>query len=376
MESQGFRIFTKMLILACRIVIVSLLATTLADALRIPFRSVEKCADHAVGYPELTVKESTCYRYCENTHFLKDKKARESNRQVADARITNKDASTGEGSQCCCRFNSSWPDYVKPEAADVHVRTYTTASAHQCLTLVMQVKLSKRTRDSYHLLCKYLTKPGPFTMLEVLKLAEAAAYLNFVRPKHPFILSVLNIKDVGVLNFKVAKDLADVISNQLLDSSKQLDDYDGQKLGFETMDAFGAIRKFRANETLKSRLVAEAFDEYVVSYALVDLLAASEQVKKVNKQSLKLPENIIRGEYDSYHVDGLAIYFRVKNLDCKLLKKVTNRLRNYLAHVKMTLSVLYEKLVYEHVAMKYKPLAELIEVEKVYKSLWKVNCAD
>lgn len=365
-----------MLILASRIIIVSFLATNLANALRIPIRSVEKCADHAEDYPELTIKESICYRYCENTHFLKDKRARESNRQAGDARITNKDPKIGKGSQCCCRFNSTWPDYVKPEAADVQVRTSTIASTHQCLPLVMQVKLSKRTRDSYHLLCKYLTKPGPFTMLEVLKLAEAAAYLNFVRPKHPFILSVLNIKDVSQLSFSVAKNLADIISNQLLDSSKRLEDYDGQKLGFETMDAFGAIRKFRANEVLKSRLVAEAFDEYVVSYALVDLLAASEQVNKVNKQSLKLPDHLMRGDYDSYHVDGLAIYFRVKDLDCKLLKKATNRLRNYLAHIKMTLSVLYEKLVYEHVAMKYKPLAEMIEIEKVYKSLWKVNCVD
>lgn len=365
-----------MFILVSRIIIVSCAITIVTDAVRNPVRSVERCIDHSDGYPDLLDKDSVCYRYCDNTYFLKDKKARETNRQLAQARLISENGAV-KRSKCCCRFNISWPDFVDPKAADVNLRNSGTAKGLiQCLPLVMQINLSKRTRDSYSTLCKYLTKPGPLTMLEVLKVVQLAAYLNFVRPKHPFIISVLNLKEVKQLSFDDAKQLADIIDKQLLDSYKQLDEYDGHKLRYQTMDDFTAIKKFRMKETLKSSIIAEAFDEYVVSYALVDLLAASKHVERVNKDSLNLPSHLIDGNYDSYHLDGAPIYFTVENLDCKLLKKARNRLRNYLAHIKMTLSVLYEKLIYEHVAMKYQPLSKLIETETVYKNLWNVNCDD
>lgn len=363
-----------MLILIGRIIIIFYVAIITTKALRNPIRSVESCTNHSDQHLDLLTKESACYRYCDDAYFLIDKKSRETNRKLARAQLINKSDRSEKDLQCCCKFNLSWPDYVEPKAADVQVRRLTAAKGIQCLPLVMQLKISKRTRNSYNSLCNYLTKPGPLTMLEAVEFVEAASYLNYVRPKHPFILSILNLKEVRHLYFEEAKQFIDVVKHELLDSFKPLNQYDGDKLSFQTMDKFDRIRKFALVGALRSRIVAEAFDEYVVSYSLVDLNAAAKRVEKINKQSLELTDQVLSGDYDSYHLDGAKNYFTVDGINCKLLREVQNKLTRYLSHIKVTLSGLYEKLIYEHTAIKYRPLSELIETEKVYKNLWKVNC--
>lgn len=137
---------------------------------------------------------------------------------------------------------------------------------------------------------------------------------------------------------------------------------------------FVELKKFDLVESLKSRLIYEAFDEYVASFVAVDLAAASEHVAEINKLQLKVPEKLLRGEYDHYDTINKAHYFAHETLDCKLMASTKARLTNYLANVKTLLSVLREKLFYEYMSEKYTPLVELLHAQKLYESLADVNC--
>lgn len=125
---------------------------------------------------------------------------------------------------------------------------------------------------------------------------------------------------------------------------------------------------------LRSRVVAEAFDELVVSHVLVDMKAAQLYLAHVNHQQFQIPNQLLQGVYDKYDTKNKHLYFTVHNLDCKLLSQTKNKLSTYLTAIKSLLSSLYEKLIYEHILENYEPAIEVVHMETIYKNLFEVNC--
>lgn len=341
-------------------------------ALRNPMRSVEIC-DRESRYklPEFNKKEVACRLHCEKTYINFDKKIKDANLKLAKFQI--KSATSDGVSQCCCLINTPWPDYVAPIAIGRTVWTKEgTAKTVDCLPLLVNVRLSTRSKDNYRKLCTHLNNKLPLTMLELVEFSEAAAYLNYVQPKHPFITKTLRLKEVNVVNQSVKQQLLEVFESLLLDSYKPLEQYEGYRLVNQKLREFYTTIK-SLNQATRSRVVARAFDDYITSYVLVDITAANKHLNELNK--LLFVESEIKSieNFDKYDPTFIDKNFRTQN--CKLILEFEAKLSKYLSNVQTTLAALFEKLIYEHMKEQFEPLKELIHFAEVYKGIAKVKCS-
>lgn len=337
-------------------------------------RSVETCdTTPEFNLRDLTTNNISCRLYCEKKYINIDKSKKNANLGLAKFQI--KLFSQDQTSKCCCRFNTNWPDYVEPIAIGrKHWSRLKTAKSIDCLPLVLGVRLSKRTANSYQVLCNHLNKDIPLTMLELMEFAEVAAYLNYIQPKHPFLIKTLHLKAVAVINQPIKEQLAEMFEASLLNSYKLLEQYDGYKLELGQINEFYNMME-KLKNALRSRVIAKAFDEYIMSYTMVDIAAAHKHLDELNK-SLGIPDRILEGDYDKYNQDAIYYDFRMENVDCRLLTKTETKLERYLSKVQSTLATLNEKLIYEHMCEQYKYLQQLIHFKQIYKSIVKVNCRE
>lgn len=359
---------------ATSILILLLVSLEPIGSLRNPMRSVETCDTvPEFNLQDLTADITSCRLFCEKKYMNIDKSTKNANLGLAEFQIKSLDQ--GRTSKCCCRFNTIWPDYVKPIAIGrKDWSKLKTAKSIDCLPLVLKVRLSKRTANSYQVLCSHLNKDIPLTMLELMEFAKVAAYLNYIQPKHPFLIKTLRLKEVAVINQPIQEQLAEIFDTSLLNSYKPLEQYDGYKL------ELGQIAEFynmmgKLQNALRSRVIAKAFDEYIMSYIMVDIAAAYKYLDELNK-SLGIPDRILNGDYDKYSQDAMDYDFALENVNCRSLMKTETKLDRYLSKVQSTLATLYEKLIYEHMCEQYKYLQQLVYFKQIYKSIAKVNCRE
>jgi len=322
--------------------------------------------------------ERTCRLHCEDTYIKQDKSLFAANRKVARFYLKRSTKAADSRSICCCRYNAPWPAYVQPSIAGLRppnqVRGATHASRSSCLPLILGLGLSKRTVDSYNRLCKLLNKSQPLTMAEAVEFAQLAVYLNYMRPKHPLIRATLRQREIERVSKEALEQLERTTSEFLLASQKSIEEYDGYQLDPVQLVEFDSLRRFKLDKAVRSRVVAKAFDEYVVSYAAVDMAAASKRITEINQSEFKIPARLLRGDYDKYDTDSRSVYFTKDDIDCWKLKQAKARLVTYLASARAVLSSLNEKLFFEHMSEKYFYLAELIRSKILYENLIEVNC--
>ena len=361
------------------IYLTALLATLLAtliepvDPLRNPWRSVKKC-DQTSTIVKAFLTDRDCLKHCEQTYVRVSFSSWDANVNLAQSLIQPSTTATGATRQCCCLFNAPWPEFVRPESIGRKLNEWNKlAGKSDCLPLVVSINLSARTKNSYDTVCKYLNRKEPLTMLEVMRFAGAASYLNYMQPKHPVIWKTMKRKEVERLQKEAASELETVFFNELLDEFKPFESYEGNQLQTKRLERFIETRK-TITKALKSRIVAQAFDELVISHALVDVRAAALYVSSINKLHLRIPANLIEGDYDKYNKDAKAAYFTLANLDCRLLATTKNKLSIYLSVLKSLLGSLYEKLIYEHMGEECRELINLIHSERTYSNLIELSC--
>lgn len=344
-------------------------------SLRNPMRTVETCDISAqFGIPDFLTNNISCRLHCEKRYINIDKNIRNANLERTKFQLKPDTKQDQKTNLCCCRFDTTWPDYVEPCAIGrKDWAKLKTAQKTDCIPLMLSgIRLSKRTVSSYYVLCSYLNKKIPLTMSELMDFVGAAAYLNYIQPKHPFIYKTIRLKEVSVISYPIQEHLVEVFENSLLDSYKPLEQYDGYKLEVTQIREFNPmIRKLAP--ALRSRVVAKAFDEYIISYSLVDIAAAYKYLDELNK-SLAISDRILNGDYDKYNQNSIHHYFRMDNVNCRLVTRIEAKLDKYLSNIHSTLGTLYEKLIYEHMQEQYKNLQQLIHFKQIYRNIAKVNC--
>lgn len=348
--------------------VLTLAINGVAESATNPMHSVKRCdpmPDRLYEEPQLV-----CQRYCQKTYIEVDSNTLLANDDIAKFYVERPGSPEA---RCCCLFNTPWPDFVNVEVIgrkyDVRGRA---RQMGDCLPLLVTLNMSHRTKDSYNSLCRYLNKKKRLNILEMLDFAEAAAYLNMMKPKHPMIVKTLQLKSVQKVTMDTFEQLNKVFDPNLLVTALTYQDFEGYRLGTSRLRRLVSTRE-TISDALRSLVIADAFDELVTSYCLVDIAAASIKLSQLRKEH-KLPQNLLDGDYDAYNSDTRDEYFRLEGVDCKSLKDTKTKLSNYLAVVRATLSILREKLVYEHMSEDFKPLQTLIYMEKVYRNIVDVSC--
>lgn len=360
----------NIILLAETYILLLLISTGTINCLRNQMRSVETCdTTSEFNLSGLTSNITSCRLNCEKKYINIDRNIKNANSNLARFELKP----FNQINQCCCKFETTWPDYVEPTAIGRKVwAKLKTAKTTDCLPLVFKMRLSKRTASSYHVLCNYLNKKIPLTMSELMEFVEVAAYLNYVQPKHPFLYKTLHLKEVKVINLAIQQQLAEIYETSLLNSYKPLEQYDGFKLEVAQIREFNSMMGKLA-QALRSRVIARAFDEYIISYTMVDVAAAHKYLNNFNK-SLAISERILNEDYDKYNEDAMDYNFKMNDVNCRSLARIGTRLDKYLSNIHSTLGVLYEKLIYEHMSEQYKYLKELIHFKQIYRNILKVNC--
>lgn len=328
--------------------------------LRNKLRSVQRC--HTDVEYTSSDGERDCLQHCLKKHSYKPM-------MVAKyGEVYGKSSKT----DCCCRFNIDWPIDMSPKWVSTDISEYSPVKQLQCFPMMISLRITKRTKKSYDVLCNYLRKKGPLTMVEATEFADAAAYLNYLRPKHPFILATINKKDVARVDFSVAKQISDAFDTYMSndDDASQLG---GHELDPSPLSRLSWVRKQNLDLALKSSILAEAIDEYFISVAIIDIKAASQRIQELYEQ-FKIPVNLIQGNYDKYNADMRAKSFTLRGIDCPALSEIKAKLGKYISSLESFLSELYEKLVFVHMAEKYENLIQLLHAQSLYTELFEVNC--
>lgn len=347
---------------------VAILALTFGQtqSIRNPMRSVKVCGPTG---PATTSQE--CNKYCQYTYIEVSLNMIEQNANLAQSRLHE----TANGTaQCCCMFNAPWPRFVRPDLigrSRIEARQK-TGGLGECLPLLIWINLSTRTKEAYKELCHYLAKSKPLTILELMKFVDAAHYLNFMAPRHPALWNTLRQCEVKSIQNDAVAELEAQFDDLMDTHYGPIELYGGQRLDTSQLKKFLSI-KGKLQQALRSRIVAKAFDELVMSHVAVDIVVAASQLRAINQRQLSIPDALLQGHYDSYDTDNRAAYFALP-LDCQLLGRTSARLTAYLSAVRSLLSSLHEKLVYENMLANSAHLKELVHAQEVYKYLLEVNC--
>lgn len=335
-------------------------------------RSIEICDASPADEPGLFSDELACRAHCEKNYLNMNREIKNANKKIAQSVV--KESKIGQPSKCCCRFDSPWPVLIKPEAIGRKSgEGFIYLKKFHCLPVHLTFKISKRTQDAYETMCSYLRRGTPMTMLELKDFSAAASYLNYVRPKNPNILLTLKIKPLTKMTLEIDQLLEEEIFKRFLNSHKSLEQFDGYTL--ETYD-LRMLRDARSklSSALKCEFVGRSYDEYVISFVAMDMMAAIGYIKKLAVNQFGISENLLKGDYNQYNPSTKPAYFTVSNLNCPLANETKSKLIKYIAEVKSTLSGLFEELIFEHMAEKYAPLIELHQAQQVLQNLVEVNC--
>lgn len=340
-----------------------------------PYRSVEVCANSSKIVSQLWMP-ANCRTHCEKTYIFASFETNRMNKRVFHYQVNH--LNKGTAFECCCKFNYRWPDFVKPEAVDrVHEQPRKSTRPYDCVALgLTKMSLSRRTVEAYEHICQYMERREPLTVLEVMDFANLTSYLNMMQPKNPMIMRTIKHKHMRVLTREVAARLEESFNDKdkvLLNSFRPTIEMDGYKLRTDTLRKIGNLNRLHLAEAKKNFLIAKAIDEYVLSYAVVDVAAASQKIGQLNAE-MKIPSHLIHGEYDQYDEGNKLEAFRMDNLDCALLSKTKNSLTNYLSGLSFALSTLTRKLTYEHMGDVNPNLKLLLHSTKIYQNLDSANC--
>lgn len=352
------------------IVAVLVLFSHHSDCLRQPMRSVQVCEQRS-RFVSSFQSGQVCKTHCQETYIRVGHAIMRANEKMAQSylRPLARTADSSRALECCCRFETQWPLFLDPKLIGSDRRKVNRKFT--CMPILASFNLSERTKDSYNLVCKYLKKQEPLTMLMLSQFVEAAAYLNFMHPKHPSIRHVLNNKMVARLQEVELNELREALDS-LLDAYLPLNEYDGHSLRTRRFRRFLELKK-ELSHALRSRIVAKAFDELIISHMLVDVAAAAQHLKDVGENRLRLPSELFNGGYDEYDPD-LGAYFTLKTVECKLLAETNKKLDTYLSVMRSLSNILDEKLVYEHMSEKSPHLKAVLNAQKVFRNTFKVNC--
>lgn len=349
-------------------------------SLRTKARSVKNCDTQSSVVPIFGGSSENCKLHCWKTYVSSSGEIVLANRdafqyELLPPVLVHGSHHMATPEKCCCYYNVPWPkELVKPEYVNRQGDDWgRTHSRTECLPIVLSINLTKRTKDTYNELCRLLAIKRPLTMLELSKFVDSAAYLNYMQPKHPSIWKTLKAREVKKLDMEAADEFRSIYREKLFDVNRPIGEYDGAKLGTHKLVELMNIKKLMPS-ALKSHVVAQAFDELVISHALVDIAAATYSIQKLNYNELGIPDHLLEGDYDKYDKSSLPYYFALDGLDCKKLRQVHFRLTSYLSTMRALLSSLYEKLVFEVMSEKYNNLIELNNSERIYKKLMDVNC--
>lgn len=361
-------------VVAC---LVSLQQHSLTFALRNQWRSLETCSPHFDALPNKS-EEKSCQAFCAKHYFNLSSASKSANAQVAEAyiRAQPEGSRVHRPAKCCCRYLAPWPAIVRPDFVRLSERVQTIPGHKHCLPLLLtSIRLTKRTTQSYSGMCKLLSKRVPLSLLELLKFVDYAAYLNYMSPKNPMIQSTLSLKQVKPIDREVATKIREAVERDLLDEERHLSQLDGYRLDGDRLRELDSVRRFSlGRDALRSSIVSNAFDEHVISYAVMDIAAAKQRIEEINRTHLRLPDYLLSGDYDHYDATAKQSYFRMTDISCKLLSDTKSKLTMYLGQLKATLSGLGEKLVYEHLAEKFPLLFDLLKSQQLYRDLYDSNC--
>lgn len=340
-----------------------------AEALRVRWRSVRKCDQTSFDLPA-SYTESDCEKHCKLTYVRISPEILQANEGKSRSHLMPK---PGAPAACCCIFEALWPDFVNVNAVVRRgsEQVKKNQESPMCLPLFIGINLSRRTRLSYDTVCKYLGKQGPMTMLELMQFAEAAEYLNYMRPNHPAIRHVINNKLVSRITKEEVEELRRAFDSHLLDVYQPLDDYDGIMLRTGRFREMAELNRVLP-KALKAEMVERAVDELLISNMLIDVAAAWKHLDEMNRK-LKLPKHLLRGEYDKYD-QHLANYFSMPQIDCSQLGKTSHQLGIYLRVLELLSGTLFEKGVFQVMGEQYPYLRVVLEMQRVYENLLKVNC--
>lgn len=333
------------------------------------FEDVEKNAD--------SMTAERCHKYCKQTYVNSSERLQEINESKLVSRIVEKRGQNHPS--CCCRFDDYWPSLALSESWAPKERLLREEAGpyvpFKCNALILTFRISTRTRDSYRQLCYYMALKRPLSMLELGQFLRSATYLNLVKPKHASITQALNQKHVKFIPSNGTKLWLKAFKKPLLDKYRMLNSFEGfqfeaselRKINYMT----GSLRK-----ELKSPLVNRAFDEYVVSYALANLAAASLTAINLNNQ-YNITDEILSGGYDKYNVfdEQSSIEAFVRDpINCEQLNNMIRKLRLFLDDIRIAMRDLFEKGLFEHTVRNFAPAKVIIKSQRIYEKLAQVNC--
>ena len=319
-----------------------------------------------------------CRLHCEHTYVISSLESIRRNKNLYESILT-KPSESDESQQvkCCCAFNTKLPDWM------VNIKLINRKSNKNsgssgfgvCYPIGVSFLLSARTVESYGKMCSLLKIELPLTILELRQFVKVAAYLNYMKPKHPSISTTLNkLKEVNkISSLNMIDEFEQVLYESLFDNLNRSTASTSEKHNNRLEQLEQSQRKL--SELLKSPVVSRAFDELVINNVLNEIVATNANYKEANKSVLRLPEELLRGEFDKYDKTGRGHYFSVKQINCNELRLASNQLTKFLTYIKRLLAKLDEKLLFEHLSANFKQLSELIETAQVYKNLLEVNCA-
>lgn len=346
----------------------------LVASLRNPMRTVRRCDINSAIVPIPFSSSANCERHCEETYIRISMSTWTANRDLSLSYLQQAEPPSQAPTRCCCVFNTPWPSFLKAEWIGRKPGEWHQIKGRvDCLPRVMSIRLTHLTKQHYNTMCQYLSRREPLTMIEALNFAKSASYLNYMKPKHPVILRTLHRKDVKRVDKVAVAEIDAAMSHDLLDSFISLEEFGGYQLATDKLKSLVQTKK-SMEKALKSRMIAEAFDEYVISYVILDVIAAVAHIEKVNKEQLSIPIGLLQGNYDKYDGRNKHLYFTMKDINCKQLNATKIRLSVYLNAVESLLATLYEKLIFEHMKEKFPYLIELIHSQKIYDNLMEVNC--
>lgn len=342
-----------------------LIAAPLIEALRNEWRAVETCTTVFMDNFEQSMDES-CADYCKHTYFEGRQDTRASKADRVNAYVS--EGLTGaHPDQCCCRYLTEWPEVVENAQELISVHLQAAQGMFHCLPLMgTNLALSERTNRSYSRICKFLGKTRPLNMLELLEYVEMAAYLNHMKPKNPMVSATIGIKQVKKIDFEMAKRIRETIEHDLLTDESLPTRLHGYKLDPKRLHELDQVRRFSFGpDALSSKTVANALDEYLISYCVMDLAAAKQKIDDINQDNLHLPPELFDSEISSA---------QAPDFNCDLMIETKTKLQAYLDQLSITLHGLREKLIFEHLSERLEPLASLHKTLKTYNKLAVDKC--
>ena len=357
--------------------------TRWAQSLRIEARSVRNCHDDSGNPGMFGGDPEKCLFHCWNNYISNRPEVVIANKEPFDYTLeeftlpeqTSRGPQGSKRENCCCYYNVPWPkNLVKKEFLHREADHWNSAAGpYQCLPIVVSMNLRQTTKDSYNELCRLLKLRRPMNMIELGKFVDAAAYLNYMSPKHPTIWRTLKKKAIRKLDEEAVEEFRTIHRSRLFDEDRQFSQYGGHTLNVSQLVEFEHTKKLMP-KALKSDIVAKAVDELIISYAMVDITAAEQYVNWMNYYQLGIPDHILSGDYDKYDKSSKPLYFTLVGINCELLAQVNARLSNYLTVMKRLLSSLFEKLVFETMEEFHPQTASLKHSKDIYKTLLQINC--